>query len=336
MKRHLAALLAGLFSLGLHACNGLSGHAPVSRSVIRQMERQNISRDQFDQRLNQARTDNLRSLPKGRSITLPFLLRSNTPCITAQATGGQEIPMMLDTGAGRMVISARTAAKLKMPVVNSSEVQSTMLGVVGKEQGRVGILSPLKLGTWTLPAYPCFVRTYENIVPGMDFPENILGFDLAENYCSYLTIDYPRRTATFAFNQTFRLTPSKNSSSTPFSIKNGVPYIEIQAGKVRWKSIIDTGSFNGVEINQDIARKLSVQDEGRPVEGMILIAVGGTVTSDHANIRTVTLPEIKFCGGKYPQAEVDISPGVPRVGSHFLKDYRVTFDFDRNRVWLEW
>ena len=86
MKRHLAALLAGLFSLGLHACNGLSGHAPVSRSVIRQMERQNISRAQFDQRLNQARQDNLRSLPKGRSITLPFLLRSNTPCITALAT----------------------------------------------------------------------------------------------------------------------------------------------------------------------------------------------------------------------------------------------------------
>ena len=90
---------------------------------------------------------------------------------------------------------------------------------------------------------------------------------------------------------------------------------------MRWQSIIDTGSFNGVEINEDIARKLSVQDQGRPVEGMILIAVGGTVTSDHANIRTVTLPEIKFCGGKYPQAEADISPGVPRVGSHFLKDY---------------
>lgn len=336
MKRRLAALLVSLFSLTLSACQGLTGHAPVSRSVIRRMERQNISRDQFDQRLNQARKDNLRSLPRGRSITLPFRLRTNTPCLTAQTSGGREIPMMLDTGAGRMVIGARTAAQLKMPVVSASEVQATMLGVVGTERGRVGILSPLRLGDWSLPAYPCFIRTYENIVLGMDFPENILGFDLAENYCSYLTIDYPRRTATFAFKQTFRPSGGKRTSSTPFTIKNGVPYIDIQAGKTRWKSIIDTGSFNGLEINEDIARKLSVQDQGRPVEGMILIAVGGTVTSDHANIRTVTLPELKFGGGTYPNAEVDISIGVPRVGSHFLKDYRVTFDFDRNRVWLEW
>ena len=49
----------------------------------------------------------------------------------------------------------------------------------------------------------------------------------------------------------------------------------------------------------------------------------------------VTLPEISLAGGRYPKAEVDISPGMPRLGSFFLKDYRVTFDFQRKRLWLE-
>jgi hypothetical protein len=115
-----------------------------------------------------------------------------------------------------------------------------------------------------------------------------------------------------------------------------VPFIDLKAKGVKWSCIIDTGSFNGIEIDEAIAKKLGVQDQGKIVEGLILVAVGGMVSSDKARLRTVTLPEITLLGESHKQAEVDISPGIPRVGSFYLKDYRVTFDFRQKRVWLEW
>jgi len=105
--------------------------------------------------------------------------------------------------------------------------------------------------------------------------------------------------------------------------------------------MIDMGSGHLHPLNLALgeaaaAQKLGVQDQGRPVEGLFLAGVGGTISSEKAKLRTLTFDEISLAGGSYPKAEVDVSPGLPRIGSFFLKDYRVTFDFRRKRLWLEW
>lgn len=122
----------------------------------------------------------------------------------------------------------------------------------------------------------------------------------------------------------------------PFRLQHGVPFVTLKSGKVTWEAIVDTGSFNGVEISEDVAMRLGVHRSGTPVRGLHLLSIGGTVTSEQINLRTVRLPEVRFMGGRYTNAEVDISPGPPRVGSGFLKDYRVTFDFKKRSLWLEW
>jgi hypothetical protein len=270
-----------------------------------------------------------------RRITIPFSLQSNTPVIKAAGPEDQPLSMLLDTGAARMVLGASTATELRIPTIKASEAQAMMIGVVGNEAGLVGLVSPFRIATWTVPTYPCFVRTHESHGEGVSYPSNILGFDLLARYCSYLTLDYPKREATLAFKERFKPAHAR-SSSAPFRIKHDVPFIDLKAKGVKWSCIIDTGSFNGIEIDEAIAKKLGVQDQGKIVEGLILVAVGGMVSSDKARLRTVTLPEITLLGESHKQAEVDISPGIPRVGSFYLKDYRVTFDFRQKRVWLEW
>ena len=50
----------------------------------------------------------------------------------------------------------------------------------------------------------------------------------------------------------------------------------------------------------------------------------------------MTLPQLEALGGQYEAAEVDVTLGLPSLGSYFLKDYRVTFDMEQGQLWLEW
>jgi hypothetical protein len=242
---------------------------------------------------------------------------------------------MLDTGAARLVMGARSAAKARVPTVKAGEVQATMIGVVGTEPGLVGMLGPLTIGTWQVPSWPCFVRTFESHGQGASYPENILGFDLAARWCSFLTVDYRSRQSVFGFGLGYR-PRGPRISQAPFHLRDGVAFITLESGGVSWEAVVDTGSFNGIEIDEAIAKKLGVQDQGQVVKGLVLMAVGGAVTSDQARLRSIMLPSLKLLGARYPRARVDISPGIPRVGSGFLRDYRVTFDFQQRKLWLEW
>jgi len=327
-------LCLAILLLLVTGCSQAPSHAPVSARVLKKLEKRSISKADFIQRLSTVDAGVRSGLP-GQAVTLPFEFRSNTPVIKARGADGRPVAMLLDTGAARTVLSSRTAVELAVPTIRPDEAKATLLGVVGQEEGRVGMISPLHLGGWNVPAYPCFVRTYETSGGGVLYPDNILGFDLVSRYCTYLTLDYPGREATFGFGRSFLAKKGPGVQSAAFRLKDGVASVDLACKGVKWPCILDTGSFNGIEISEGVAKKLGVQDQGEVVQGLMLVAVGGAVTSDHVRLRTVKLPELALLGGRYQEVEVDISPGLPRVGSFFLKDYRVTFDFRRMRVWLE-
>lgn len=317
------------------SCSQLADHGPISAKTQIQMEAMALTKDEFIQQMK--RTN---SRPT-QSVTLPFSMKAGVPVLNAAINGHGFSPIMLDTGASRTMINASTAVAKKVHVLRAVDATVELQGVVGREQGRIGLLNPLVLGEWSLNGYPCLVRTFENRVAYTQggpraFPESLLGFDVALNACSFLTLDYRSKNVTFGFGKSFESQAGKRTAHAPFKVKQGVPMIHLQSGKVGWDAIVDTGSFNGIEISEEVAGHLGVKDKGRRVEGLYLMSVGGTVSSRQANLRTVKLPDLALIGDSYKDAEVDISPGPPRVGSYFLKDYRVTFDFRRKQFWLEW
>jgi len=274
-------------------------------------------------------------------VILPFRMVAGVPVIKANINGHGLEPMMLDTGASRTMIQATMAVEKKVPVLRAEEATVEMQGVIGREVGRIGLLNSLILGDWTLRSYPCLVRTYENRLKSRQggakaFPESLLGFDVALNQCSFLTLDYRTGKVTFGFHRAFQPRSTDRLAKTPFKVKHGVPFITVKSGDHSWEAIVDTGSFNGIEISEEIATRLGVQNQGKKIRGLYLMAVGGTVTSAQANMRVVKLKDLTLVGERYQEAEVDIAPGPPRVGSFFLKDYRATFDFRRKILWLEW
>jgi predicted aspartyl protease len=329
--RAFAALSLLLF---LPGCTELADHGPASPRTLARMETQAVTKDIFLRRMQTAAP-----LPTA-SVTLPFKLVDGVPVAKARLNNHGPVPMMLDTGASRTMVQASLVVAAKVPVMYASDATVELQGIVGREQGRIGLLDPLRLGSWSLHGYPCLVRTYENRLTNRRgasrFPECLLGFDVALNRCTFLTLDYPSNEVIFGFQERFRPQAGKRLASTPFRLKQGVPVITLRSGAVRWEAIVDTGSFNKIEISESLAGRLGVQQQGEQVKGLYLMAVGGTVTSGQANLRTVKLPDLTLAGDRYQDVQVDIAPGPPRVGSFFLKDYRVTFDMRRKLLHLEW
>ncbi|MEN3943030.1 retroviral-like aspartic protease family protein [Prosthecobacter sp. SYSU 5D2] len=319
-----------LLLLLLAGCSQLADHGPVSARTQARMEALVLTKEEFLKRVQSPRMK-----PAG-PVTVAFQLKAGVPVIDVTINGGKKLPMMVDTGASRTMIHATTAVAKQVSLLSAVDATVEMQGVIGSEKGRIGLLDSLEVGGWTLGGYPCLVRTFQNHTADTGFPDCLMGFDVALEHCSYLTFDYRNKKITFGFGGSFSSPVGKRAAFAPFKVKHGVPFITLEAGGKSWEAIVDTGSFNGVEISEEVAKKLGVQNQGVEVKGLYLMAVGGTVSSGQVKMRTVRLPELKFFGDRYRDVDIDIAPGPPRVGSHFLKDYRVTFDIRRKRLWLEW
>jgi hypothetical protein len=314
------------------ACSPWAGHGPVSARLRRQLERQALGRADFEAALSG------RSVAADNRIVLPFRMEDDAvPVLEAEINGVAGVPLILDTGASATLLHAATAARAEVRLLAAEEGSVPMQGVIGVEQARIGLVRRLRLGGWTTEGFPCLVRLHENRIglTGASFRHNLLGFDLLRRHCSQVTLDFPKRTVEFAFAGRFQPQPGRHVAWAPFTVRQGAPFITLGSGDQRWQAVVDTGSFNGVEISRQVAEQLGVADQGQPVEGLILLSVGGTTTSDDAGLRTVRLADLSLFGETWRNAPVDISPGPPRVGSYFLRDYRVTFDFRAGRIWLE-
>lgn len=247
--------------------------------------------------------------------------------------------MQLDTGAGRSMIGANSAVDLGVTMLPAEEASVNLKGVIGSEKARVGILKSLNIGGWRLDGYPCIVRVHQNILRGgfvrRKLPSDLLGFDLALRHASFLTIDYPAGVAVYGFGSAYTPPRGNKVRRTPLKIRQGVPFVTLTSGGYSWDALVDSGSFNGIEISQEVAKRLGLEGKGVVAENLYLMAVGGTSSATDLGMEMVRLGKMAGFGATFSDVHATISPGLPRVGTAFLRYYRVTFDFRRKVVWLE-
>lgn len=311
----------------------MHGHAPVPAKVRAELERTALTKAEFEDGLTR------RSTPDGGRLIVSFEMEEGATPVVQARIGGGRVSMVIDTGASSTLLHGAVAAKVGVRLLESKAGSVAMQGVAGREDARIGLIHSLDVGGWHLEGQPCLVRMHENrvhLIRSQELECNLLGLDLLSKYCSSVTLDYRKKHLVLAFSGSYQPVAGNHSASAPLEIRQGVPFITLTSGGKSWQAVLDTGSFNGVEISQNVAEMLGVEKQGKPVEGIVLVAVGGTISSGQAGLRTLALPELRLLGEIWRDAQVDISPGPPRVGSYFLRDYRVTFDFRRKCVWLEW
>ena len=186
--------------IGAVGCLLLSGcsltpsvsHGPVTEETLRRLDERAISKDQLFAGLA---TGAIRTDLSGHheNVVIPLHLVNGTPRIDVGINGGAA-QMLLDSGAARTMIEASVAVKNKVTLLRAEDATVSMRGVIGNEEGRLGVLSPLKIGPWELHGYPCIVRTHQNTVRtglgSTKVESSLLGFDIPSRFCTYLTIDY--------------------------------------------------------------------------------------------------------------------------------------------------
>lgn len=333
----LRSVLTGFLTACVLAGCGVS-HGPVSGGTLARLNALAVTPEQGARMMNGKKIATRSYHPPGGVVRVPMKMDgAGLPTVKVSLNGRRTEDILLDTGATVTVLDAALAVRNRIATVPS--LRPEMAGVMGSESGMGAVIETMQIGPWRLDNMPCVVRLQRSSggldFLSSDFAISVLGFHLAQKHCSHLTLDYPRRAVEFGFGG-FRGPASRNHTKASFRLKYGVPMVRVGVGKVSWDAILDTGSCFGVEIDQKLAQRLGQGTGGQAVSGnFVMIGVGGTTTPEKAGVRVITVPRMSLMGSTFSNAQIDVMPGPARIGSYFLQNYRVTFDFRRQVIWLE-
>ncbi|MCB1279380.1 retropepsin-like aspartic protease [Prosthecobacter sp.] len=277
--------------------------------------------------------------PSEGVLKVPMYYENGIPHIKVSLNGRKPKKFMLDTGATFSVFDAEQAVEYGLRTV--PQVRPTMAGVLGREPGMAALIPTVQIGTWRLENLPCIIRMQRTAWGSGILKEHlgvsVLGVQMAANHCKYLTLDFLKGQVEFGFTRSYPGQVRKHLHKTNLSMKSGVPTTVLKFGRVSWEAVVDSGSVFGVQLDQRVAQVLGYKNGGWNVGGNYLITgVGGAQTPKDASVRVLEFQALGLFGSYYPFAEVDVMPGPSRLGTYLLEDYRVTLDFERKLLWIEW
>jgi predicted aspartyl protease len=331
-------LLSLLSAAALCGCTAYQ-HTAVSGGTLNKMQDLTLSEAESQRILSDRQ-----SLPVGASgpsvVHVPMLFNGRLPTVMVGINGQAPKPMIIDTGASLSVMEASTAVDAGLRLLPAHMLKLEARGIAGTEAMRAGI-AQLRIGDLQMHNMPILVRTHEHRFSGLgglikeSMGVDLLGIQALRSSCSWVRLDYRNRIVTFGLRGQSPTLSGPRAWSVPLRLSRGVASIDLSSGGHSWETVVDTGSSFGIEVNTAMARRLGVLDKARPVGQHRLIGIGGFVDAKETQIRAAVLPEIGGFGDRVLATEIAINPNFNLCGSYFLQNYRVTFDFQRMRLWLE-
>jgi predicted aspartyl protease/Flp pilus assembly protein TadD len=271
-----------------------------------------------------------------KQTTVNFMLSQDRPVVQLRINKEDEpFNFVLDTGSGISVISKRTAKKLKIDPVASGG-QARGFGGNGKFEIVYGFLNRVGIGDLNIKNVPVYIREFHAANEEID---GYIGLSLISKFLT--TIDYG--------NTSFTL-KKKDSASERFDDKDvlAMPLrltsagflsgeVQLEGVPVPLNFIVDTGASLSV-ISDDLAktRELSqfVIDEKIRVVG----SAGETTSMPMFMLPRVTFGKNARSSIKAIALDLDLineTSGFEQMGilgGNFLKNYRLTFDFQNSKV----
>ena len=267
---------------------------------------------------------------------VPIKLINDRPVIQIRLRQTDEpLNFVLDTGSGISVLSEETAAKMKIKAVARGGL-ARGIGGSGKFEIVYGFLPAIYIGEVKIKGVPVYIRKFHT---NDDRIDGYIGLSLISKFLT--TIDYGD--STFALinkNSSKQENTADEPSSLPLRLTSSgflSGEVEIEGIKVPLNFIVDTGATVSV-----ISEKLADSKEISPfITGGKLRVVGAAgVTED---VSSFLLPRISF-GSHSRKSVMAIALDLDLIneasgfeqagilGGNFLKNYRLTFDFQNSKV----
>lgn len=276
--------------------------------------------------------------PDGRPVLLVRVNGEKTP-----------LRFVLDTGSGMSVVSETTAKRLGLrPVARGGLARA--VGGPGRFEIVYGFLDSIEIGEVEVKHVPVYIRHfYDNKNP----VDGYIGVSVISKFVT--SIDYGDRSFTLS-REKVSAAPDlwKNTASTgSLAVLNGIEIplrttssgflsgeVRLESNEKFWNFIIDTGASVSV-----VSEKLAAEDQISSYQQAELMRVYGAAGITE-NVKTLILPRVmlgELSQEKINAAVLDLDPvnetagfrqsGI--LGANFLKNFRVTFDFQRGIIRLE-
>lgn len=276
------------------------------------------------------------SAPK--QVALPLKMENGLPIIVASINGTQ-VPLILDTGSQQCLMEGLTAQSAQVRLVNTKEGAVELAGVGGREWGRIGIADTVRIGAWEVRGLHFCVRLDQNksrrqaqlFRKPLSF--NILGVNALRSMCSFVTIDYRRSEVVFGFEDLFRPGGSKWTTHQSIQFRDGLPFVRVNYRGHEWLALVDTGATSQLEVSPAVAADMR---GSAPSRWMKASQVGlGTAENYPQRFECMSLDYVSCLGRQWKKANAMLVANESKVGNGLFRTSRLTLDFKRSEVWLE-
>jgi thioredoxin-like negative regulator of GroEL/predicted aspartyl protease len=270
------------------------------------------------------------------STTINFTLTGNRPVLELKINGRDEpLKFVLDTGSGITVISEETAERLKIREITRGGYAKG-IGGDGKFEIVYGFLREVDLNGIRIRSVPTYIRRFHNTSNQVD---GYIGLSLISKFLT--TVDYGKETFTLVRKDGLKKADGhKDAITVPLRLtSSGFLSGEVLLTGVEnpLNFIVDTGASISV-ISDDVAslEPVSAFDRGIP---MRVIGAAG-ITED---VPSYMIPKVSF-GSHSRESIAAIALDLDMInevagfeqagilGGNFLRNYRMTFDFENSVV----
>lgn len=268
------------------------------------------------------------------SITLPLEYIDGHVFVRVRVNGSRPLRMLLDSGAGTSALARRTVEALGLSATGELPGKGVSgyaaIGVVQVDELSVGELKLLDrtIGAFELPA------EMQAALGGID---GIIGFELLHTFA--VQLDFQRQTMT-VFH------PLSSPSAfpgleLPFTYITKIPAVVAAVGSDSGNFIVDIGNRAGVVIHKAFAADAGLDSlpTGTITGQRAIGGIGGSTA-----VREVYLPSLRLDTAVFhniPALLLESGAGIAastevagNLGTPFLDDFLLTFDYPRQRIWL--
>ena len=271
-----------------------------------------------------------------RQTRVVFKLIKDRPVIQLRVNK-KDAPLnfVLDTGSGISVISQKTAEKLDIsPIARGGTAKG--FGGDGKFEIVYGFLKQVEIGDVSIKNVPVYIRPFHSINEDID---GYIGLSLISKFLT--TIDYGDTSFTLLKKDSPREQINESEGlALPLRLTSGgflSGEVQIEGIENSFNFIVDTGASLSV-ISDDLAGMTELSSFLMTEKIRVIGAAGETEA-----MPVFILPRVTF-GNESRRAVVAIALDLDMInessgfeqagilGGNFLRNYRLTFDFQNSKV----
>jgi ankyrin repeat protein len=282
-------------------------------------------------------------LPPGQAeVTVP-LARVDELLLARVRINGQDAGhFIVDTGASGIVVDAKLAQRLNLPWVWHVEGR----GVNGTIQVPVRGIESLAFGAASMPGLWAGEVDFEGIGERLDVhPGGCLG----QPVFSALPVTVDWRGGTLTFHDRGAFKPPAGASAFELRFDKGVPAVRgIVDGRHELWFDLDTGGSGAIVVSESMLRLHPGLIEMVEGGGSTFLGFGGSKPFRKGRVQS-----LEVLGHVFEAQEVDVplsgenaSPAAEEkaapserfaaIGADLLRQFRLTFDYQNDRLWAEW